>query len=242
MFSPSVVNLRQFYATPFGESVRSLIARRLSVLWPESASDTALGIGFAMPYMSGYLARRAPAIVCMPAAQGAVYWPPEQDNVVFLAYESELPLPENSVNRVILMHSVEHSEQLSGLMSEVWRVLTPGGRVMMVVPNRLSFWARSERSPFGYGQPFTATQARALLTEHNFTLMRSASALFAPPLYWNWLWRIAPKIEAVGNFLCPPLGGVLFIEAEKQLYAAIKQPAMARKKYRAAIVPAKAGV
>lgn len=231
MFLPDVVTLRQFYATPFGGGVRALIASALHELWPQANGDVVLGIGYCPPYFEPYLEGAAPVMVCMPAHQGAAYWPPTRADLVFLSHESELPLPDNSVNRVLLLHSVETSEQLSWMMEEVWRVLTPGGRVLAIVPNRLSFWSRSSRSPFGYGRPFSMAQLRDLMTSHHLTLTRSASALFIPPVRLRLLWRVAAKIEFVGKYLCPFFGGVLLVEAEKQIYAAIRQPVRARRAY-----------
>lgn len=230
MFSPDIVAFRQFYATPLGEAARHLIARALQSLWPGVGSDTVLGIGYSMPYLESFAEAGGLTAVCMPAHQGAAVWP-ARGNLVFLSHESELPLRENSINRVLLMHSVENSEHLPWMMEEIWRVLTPGGRVLAVVPNRLGFWSRSSRSPFGYGRPFSMAQLRDLMADHQFTLTRSASALCIPPLRFKLLWRFADKLESVGQFLCPFLGGVLLVEAEKQLYAAIRQPVKAPKRY-----------
>jgi SAM-dependent methyltransferase len=232
MFSPDVVSLRQFYATPFGEAVCGLIGRSLRDLWPHARGEVVLGIGYSTPYLEAYDGEASPLMVCMPAQQGAAYWPPSRGNVVFLAHESELPLPENSVNRILLIHSVENSEQLSWMFEEIWRVLTPGGRVLAIVPNRLGSWARSSRSPFGYGRPFSVAQLRDLMTSHHLTLTRSTSALFIPPLRITLLWKIAQKIETLGKWICPFFGGVLLVEAEKQIYAAIRQPVVTRKGYR----------
>ncbi len=233
MFAPDVISLRQFYASPLGTEVRALIAASLRELWPELAGDTLLGIGYATPYMESYFDAKQVVIACMPAAQGAVYWPPAGNNVAFIAHESVLPLAESSVNRVLLIHSVENSEQLSAMIDEAWRVLTPGGRLLAVVPNRLGLWARSSHSPFGYGRTFSHTQLRDLLGEHQFTCMRSTSALFLPPLRSRFVWRAAQKVEAFGKVACRLIGGVLLVEAEKQLYAAIRQPVVeARKGYR----------
>jgi hypothetical protein len=231
MFAPDVVTLRQFYHSPFGEQVRALIDATLTQLWPEARGDVVLAIGYGAPYMEKYIGQATPLMLCMPAQQGAVYWPPERENLSFMAHESELPLQENSVNRILLIHSVENSEQLMWMMKEAWRVLTPGGRVLAVVPNRLSFWSRSARSPFGYGRPFSMAQLRDLMLDHQFTPTRTASAVFIPPTYFQFIWRIAPKIEKAGKCLRLMLGGVLMIEAEKQVYAAIKQPVHARKTY-----------
>lgn len=243
MFAPDVISLRQFYTSPFGEEVRLLIERELRVLWPELGGDTLLGLGYTTPYMENYKDMGGTVLTCMPAAQGAIYWPPGKANTVFLAHESEIPLPENSINRVLLIHTVENSEQLAGMMQEIWRVLTPGGRVLAVVPNRLGFWSLSSKSPFGYGRPFRLTQLRELLTDHQFTCTRSSSALFVPPVRWRLIWRGANRMEKIGRLLCRLIGGVLIIEAEKQLYAAIRQPVVeARKAYRIPVAATKPAV
>ena len=97
MFSPDVVNLRQFYATPFGEAACSLIAAALRTLWPDARGDAVLGIGYCPPYLETYLDEGAPVMACMPAQQGAAYWPASRLNRVFLAAESDLPLSDNSI-------------------------------------------------------------------------------------------------------------------------------------------------
>lgn len=229
MFTPDIVSLRQFYATPFGEAISGLIQNSLRDVWPQAKGDLVLGIGYPPPYLDAYT-YHSQVMVCMPAQQGAAYWPQAKANVVFLSHESELPLPESSVNRILLVHSVENSEQLSGMMEEIWRVLTPGGRVLAIVPNRLSFWARSSQSPFGYGRPFSMAQLRDLMTDHRLTPLRHASALFIPPIRLRLLWRMAKKIEKIGKLFCPFIGGVLLLEAEKQLYASIRQPVVAARK------------
>ena len=231
MFSPDVITLRHFYATPFGEAMRALIDASLRHFWPLASSEMILSVGFATPYLEPQTVNDVTSVICMPAEQGAAYWPPQGDNRVFLSYESELPIAENSVNRLLLIHTIEHSEHLGGLIKEAYRVLVPGGRLLAVVPNRLGLWARSPRSPFGYGRPFSHTQLRELLAEHELTVVRSGSALFIPPTYLRLAWRFARRIEKIGKLLCPFVGGVLLVEAEKQLYAGIKQPVVMRSPY-----------
>jgi len=231
MYTPDVITLRQFYTTPLGEGTRSLIAAAITHFWPQAKNEIMLGIGFSTPYLEPYLTESASMMICMPGQQGAAYWPPSGDNRVFLSHESELPIPESSVNRVLMLHSIENSEELTGMIKDAYRVLTPGGRILAIVPNRLGLWARSSRSPFGYGRPFSMAQLRELFTDHDFTVTRSTSALFIPPTHMRLAWRFARKIETIGKILCPFIGGVLLVEAEKQLYAAVKQPIVARKSY-----------
>jgi len=219
--------------------VRALIAAALARLWPAGNGDVLLALGYATPYLAPYLGQASPLAACMPAQQGAVYFPQGADNISLLAHDSELPFAESSANRVLLVHSVENSEQLSWMIQEIWRVLTPGGRVLAVVPNRFSLWSRSSASPFGYGRPFSMAQLRDLLTGHQFSLTRSGTALFMPPIRLRWLWKAAPKLEKFCVALCDALGchlgGVLLIEAEKQLYSPIRQPVVEGRHYRAAM-------
>lgn len=235
MFSPDIITLRQFYATRFGQDISRFIGNAIHALWPAAKGDVVLGIGYCTPYLERYLHDAAPVCVCMPAQQGAAYWPPQDGNLVFLGHESELPFRESSINRILLLHSFENSEQLSWMVEEMWRVLTPGGRILIIVPNRMGFWCRSSHTPFGYGRPFSAAQLRDLITGHQFTVTACSSALFMPPIRLRFLWRMAARLESIGRLICPFIGGVLLVEAEKQIYASIRQPVTARQGYGAPV-------
>ena len=103
-------------------------------------------------------------------------------------------------------------------MAEVWRVLTPGGRVIAVTPSRAGLWARLDSTPFGHGQPFSRSQLRDLMRETLFSPTHWAEALYVPPLGRRLFLRSAPAIEKVGAYLALPGAGVLIVEATKQLY------------------------
>ncbi len=246
MFTTDILSLRQFYATEFGAAVRALVSAAISRLWKSAEGETMLGIGYATPYLAPYIGQATPVCALMPAAQGAEYWPQDADNLTLLAHDSELPFSENSFNRILLVHSVENSEQLSWMIGEVWRTLTPSGRVLAVVPNRLGVWSRSSRSPFGYGRPFTMAQLCDMLTAQNFHITRTSSALFIPPTKMKCIWRRAVGLEKIGLFICRFLGGflggVLLVEAEKKIYSPIRQPVVEARKYRNVPVGARAAL
>src|ERR1700730_3343236 len=105
----------------------------------------------------------------MPPPQGVLPWPLDAANAVALAAEGELPLQDSSLDRVLLVHSLEYSEQVRALLKEVWRVLAGGGRLMVVVPNRRGIWARMDSTPFGHGRPYSRSQIMQLLRETWFT-------------------------------------------------------------------------
>ncbi len=68
------------------------------------------------------------------------------------------------------------------LLRQLWRVLAPEGRILLVAPNRASLWAQVERSPFGQGRPFSKTELDGLLKGALFAPCRWERALYAPPL------------------------------------------------------------
>ena len=139
---------------------------RSACLWPELPGARVLGLGYAVPFL-GLLAEASERVCAiMPPAQGVAAWPPQQPNQVALAMEGELPLPDRSIDRVLMVHALESAEQVRPLLREVWRVLVDGGQAMIVVPNRRGLWCLSETTPFGHGQPFSVVAAQGGAAQH----------------------------------------------------------------------------
>jgi len=224
-----VVDLRDFYETQLGEVSQQMIHNAIRQVWPDMTGRSLLGLGYATPYLSQYQTEAERVLAFMPAGQGVLHWPLDGPRRVSLVDECELPLPDYSIDRVLLVHLLEHCDNLRALLAELWRVLTSDGRILVVAPSRRGIWARSERSPFGWGQPYSAAQLSRTLRDHMFTPTLTARALFVPPLRNRALLRAAPAWERVGNRFFPRVSGVVMIEAGKQIYAA----AAGREKRRA---------
>lgn len=214
-----IVDLRSFYDSGLGHVTRRLIRRQLRTLWPNLRGLSLLGIGYTAPFMRPFLEEARPLINVMPAAQGVSHWPPEGPGTVALADEAELPLEAESVDRVLLVHGFECSEKRRIMMREIWRILRPEGRLIVIVPNRLGLWARTERTPFGHGYPYTQSQLYRMLRDTLFVPERHAGALYMPPWRSRLLMRAAPAWEKLGGRWLPGLSGVTLVEAAKQLYA-----------------------
>ena len=215
-----VVDLRDFYGSPLGLAARRLIRKRIRELWPNVTGERMLGIGYATPYLAPFREEAERTLAIMPAQQGVLHWPPEGPGLVALADEAALPLPDLSVDRVLLVHAVEYSEQLRPMLREVWRVLRAGGKVMIVVPNRRGIWARLERTPFGFGHPYSGGQLSRLLRDTMFTPVRTERALYFPPSRSRMVLATAQAWERIGHRLFQAVAGVVLVEAGKQIYAA----------------------
>jgi SAM-dependent methyltransferase len=155
----------------------------------------------------------------MPAEQGVEPWPSEHGVTSALADEARLPFMDAVFDRVLIVHALEEANALHPLLREIWRVMAPEGRLVVVAANRWSYWAQSDATPFGHGRPFSRRQLSALLGDSMFEPVASARALYAPPSAWPPFVRGADAFERVGEMVWPAMGGLLLMEAVKRLYA-----------------------
>jgi SAM-dependent methyltransferase len=226
---PDVIDLQGFYGTRRGQLVRRLILRQIRDLWPDLSGRRVLGLGYALPFLGPIGEEAERLCVIMPATQGVVRWPPGRASQVALAAECELPLPDRSIDRVLLVHALEATEQVRPLLREIWRVLADGGQALVVVPNRRGLWCISEATPFGHGRPYSTTQLKQVLRGNLFAPQRTASALFMPPFRSRLLMRTAVAWERIGLRWARHFAGVVLMLAEKQIYAAPMEPAVRRR-------------
>ena len=112
--------------------------------------------------------------------------------------ENQWPLPDNSVDRLLAIHCLEQAERVGPLLREMWRVLKPDGRMLIVVPNRRGLWSRIDMTPFGHGLPFSRGQLETQLTDALFTPVDWSEALHFPPSNRRLLLRMVPAIERFG--------------------------------------------
>lgn len=236
-----VIDLKDFYTRPLGLVVRSLLSPRIRARWSEVKGMRVFGLGFTTPYLAPFRGEASLLGALMPAELGAVPWPEQGQSVSALVEETELPLDDESADRILLVHMLEWSEKSRALLRELWRVLAPNGRLLLVVPNRRGLWARVDTTPFGYGSPFSRSQLTKLLKEALFSPEEWEYALYMPPFNWAVLLRWPLFWERLGLVLWPAFSGVILVEATKQVYAAVPTRATERKVKRR-IVPVPAGI
>jgi SAM-dependent methyltransferase len=211
-----VRDLAAFYDAPLGQLARRAILREIQSLWPDLCNYRVLGYGFAIPYLRAFTGTER-CIAAMPASLGVISWPNES-NAALLCEEDALPFPDVFFDRILIVHGLESSESLRPLLRQLWRVLAPEGRILLVAPNRASLWAQVQKSPFGHGRPFSRVELESLLKDALFEPGRWTRALYAPP--FETVTRSGMGWEKVGSRLFSGIGGVHVVEAAKSLYAA----------------------
>lgn len=216
-----VVDLKAFYyRTALGRVAQRAVRDQMRALWPSARAETVAGFGFAAPLLRPFLGEARRVISLMPGPQGVMPWPEGQSNLSVLCEETIWPLPTGFIDKLVVLHGLETSEQPGALLDEIWRVMGPGGRVLFIVPNRSGLWSRRDATPFGYGRPYSLRQLEAQLQRHRFVPERHRAALFSPPSQKRFWLKMAPMWENFGRSVSSALaGGVLMVEASKQIYA-----------------------
>src|SRR5918999_1241794 len=231
--SIDVVDLRNFYAQRLGVVARRFIGRGVRARFNDTRGMRVLGVGYAPPYLGLFREEAERCLAFMPAAQGVVKWPSARPTLAALVEETELPLVDAAVDRVLIVHGLEMSHDVFALLREAWRVLAAGGRLLAVVPNRRGVWARTDTTPFGHGRPYSRSQITHLLRDTWFTPVGWSEVLYVPPIGRGWFLRSAVAWERAGATISAPFAGVHIVEATKQVY----RPIPARRERRR-LVPA----
>ncbi|MDO5657087.1 MAG: methyltransferase domain-containing protein [Paracoccus sp. (in: a-proteobacteria)] len=220
-----VIALRRFYYNrALGRVAQRILRDRLCAAWPpaQTAGMTVAGFGFAVPMLRPWLGQARRVTGLMPEGQGVMPWPAGLPNHAVLCSETAWPLETGSVDRLVLLHALETSDAPAGLLAEAWRVLGPGGRMVVMVPNRAGLWARADSTPFGVGRSYSRHQLEAQVEGAGFVTEKSDGAVYIPPsdrrfwlrtaLWWERLgWRISAMLIA----------GVVMAEFSKQVSAPI---------------------
>ncbi len=227
---PDVFDLHEFYGSRQGQLVRRLLNREIRAHWSNLRGEHVLGLGYAAPFMRPLSLSAERTAIIMPRSQGVVRWPRDEPNLVALGAENDLPIADQSIDKVLIVHALESTEQVGKLLREVWRVLVDGGEMIVIVPNRRGLWCLSEQTPFGHGRPYSSTQLKQLLRSHLFAPQKTGFALFVPPFRSNLLLKTAVAWERIGLRVAQRFAGAVVMLAEKQIYVAPGNPVRVGRK------------
>jgi SAM-dependent methyltransferase len=233
--SVDVPALEQFYDSRVGQVTRRLIFRRIRGAWDNVSGQRILGLGYACPYLRPFIGEAERTIAAIPEGFAITPWGTSSTVCsTAVVYGLALPFPDAFFDGVLIVHGLETAEAQRPFLREIWRVLTPAGRLLVVAPNRASLWAQLDSSPFGHGQPYSRGQLDQLLKQSLFSPERWDAALFMPPWGRNPSLRAGRAWERVGHTAWPRLAGVHLVDATKSMYV----PSLTQRKRRAVLRPA----
>lgn len=215
-----IIDLYRFYASPLGATAARHVRARLAEAWGDGAHCRIAGFGYAAPLLDGF-DKAERRLVIAPAAQGALPWPAADANLACLAPEFTWPLPDASIDRLVIAHGIEETADPPRLMREAWRVLADSGRMIVVAAHRRGLWSAIDQTPFAAGRPFLKRQLETLLQAAMFRPVAWSGALYFPPFQGSLVLRAADAWERAGSELWPAFSGALLVEAAKDMAAPV---------------------
>lgn len=134
----------------------------------------------------------------------------------------DLPIESNSVDLMVLPHTLEFSDHPHQIVREVARALRPEGQVVIAGFNPLSLWGlrrhfgRRDEFPW-QGRFIHLPRVKDWFALLGLEIVAGSMACYAPPCAeQKWLDRFA-FMEKAGDRWWPIAGGVFFLQAIKRV-------------------------
>lgn len=141
-----------------------------------------------------------------------------------VAAPTRLPFAADSLDAVVLPHTLDFAADPRALLGEVERVLIPDGRILVLGFNPWSFWGL-RRAGLGWhahppwcGRLLGCGHVARWLVAKGFRIERCERLLFRPP----WRGAFSPQLDwldAFGRRYWPWFGGVYALRAVKRVVA-----------------------
>jgi ubiquinone/menaquinone biosynthesis C-methylase UbiE len=113
----------------FGEA--DALARRLDLPVQGRVLDAGGGTGRVAAAMTGM----AGQVVVADVSLGMLAQAREKNLVVACSVAERLPFPSGTFDRVLMMDALHHVHNQADTARDLWRVLAPGGRILIVEPD-----------------------------------------------------------------------------------------------------------
>ncbi|MCE1249856.1 MAG: methyltransferase domain-containing protein [Comamonadaceae bacterium] len=223
--SDEIIGLHHWFASAPGRYLLDWEQARLDAAVADMFGYQALQIG--LPWLDGLRCNRMPQrwLVLDESYLGLDVAAP-----ALWAQAQALPFADNSLDLVLLPHSLEHSHDPHAALREVARVLVPEGRVVVCGINPASLWGlRQLRAHWGRrwgwrlylpdeGQFIAPWRLRDWLRLLDFEVEDAQFGCWRPAVrsagwlqHWSWL-------DAAGARWWPILGAAYFMVAVKRVH------------------------
>ena len=211
-------HLEDWYATPLGAEVARAEAAAVERQLDGLVGYYLIQVGLAGVFCAGVGEGRIRSRIQLPAAPR-----PNVPGIQVAGLPALLPIASDSVDAVVLPHTLDLEEDPQTALREVERVLIPEGRVIVMGFNALSLWGawglvgqRRGRVPW-CGRFLTPFRVRDWLTLLGFDVEAEEMLVFRPPWRRAGRGRGVSLMDTLGTRYWPFLGGVYVIRGVKRV-------------------------
>jgi SAM-dependent methyltransferase len=107
-------------------------------------------------------------------------------NVKVCDFEKKIPYADKSYDIIFTKSVIEHLRKPENLVAESWRLLKPGGKIIVIAPDWKVCW-KSFYDDYTHHSPVTAASLKAILEIHGFNGVTS-ERFYQFPQAWDKPW------------------------------------------------------
>ena len=213
--------LRDWYANPAGQMLSNELLNKLEQLLPGLFGYYALQVGGISNDMD---------LLSSSAIGQKIYMTetPEQGRVV--ASPLALPFPQDTLDLVVLPHTLDFSHEPHQVLREVHRVLIPEGHLVLIGFNPVSMMGlsklallRSKRAPWT-GHFYTARRLKDWLSLLDFTALEIEHVGLRPPVQNLRLQQRLEFLDKADRYGMGRFGSVQIFVAKKRVLTLTQRP------------------
>jgi SAM-dependent methyltransferase len=206
--------LNAWYQSPVGRQLLTEIRAQLDVMLPRLFGYYALQVGNLGANVDLMANSHIKQRFCLDMNPGSAD---------LLAKADALPFQEDSLDLILLMHSLDFAEAPHRVLREVDRTLIPEGHVVIVGFNPMSLFGlwkimpgRKNRVPW-CGRFYSGSRLKDWLSLLGFEALASNNLGFRPPIQRMGLQQRLEFLERGGVRYLPYFGSIHVILAQKKL-------------------------
>lgn len=195
--------LEHFYNSPAGDRLVRDVAHGISSdIWEKNC----LVFGYGEKFLDIFEAKEL--YYAAPSSDNVYHWPKIRPFKTIVADAETLPFSPGTWDVIIIIHYIEFSQRCANILKEVYRVLKPKGKLIIVSANKLDFLDVDVKK-------LNMSDIIAGLSETSFFINK----IFGANRKLNfWPYRFSYNLnkynETVMNFF-PFLSDIVIISAEK---------------------------
>jgi demethylmenaquinone methyltransferase/2-methoxy-6-polyprenyl-1,4-benzoquinol methylase len=163
--------------------------------------DLLLDAGGGTGRVAEALHRMVKRVVVVDLSRGMLRHATDKDLVTTCAPVEHLPFPSNVFNRIIMVDALHHVSDQRQTVSELWRVLAPGGKMVIIEPDIHKFAVKM----IAIGEKVLLMRSHFLPAERIIALFKDQNA--HPRIIFSEfnVWVYAEKVSSTGATIPPIL-------------------------------------